>query len=72
MDGFDGAFTTELQAWIRSVEICKTSGPFSWDGSAAATVCDAGVKALMGDAGTITIEMIDRPALYVSKTPVVV
>src|SRR5450631_1098109 len=72
VDRFDGAFTTELQAWIRSVEIGKTSGPSSWDGYAAAAVCDAGVKALMGDAGTVTIEMIDRPAFYASETPVVV
>jgi myo-inositol 2-dehydrogenase/D-chiro-inositol 1-dehydrogenase len=64
VDRFDGAFTTELQAWIRSVEIGQTSGPSSWDGYAAATVCDAGVKALMEDAGTVAIEMIDKPALY--------
>ena len=64
VDRFDGAFTTELQAWIRSVEIGQTSGPSSWDGYAAAVVCDAGVTSLLGDAGTVKIEMIDRPALY--------
>jgi myo-inositol 2-dehydrogenase/D-chiro-inositol 1-dehydrogenase len=70
VDRFDGAFTSELQAWIRSVEIGQTSGPSSWDGYAAAAVCDAGVKALMGDAGTVVIEMIDRPAFYANDTSV--
>jgi myo-inositol 2-dehydrogenase/D-chiro-inositol 1-dehydrogenase len=68
VDRFDGAFTTELQAWIRSVEIGQTSGPSSWDGYAAAAVCDAGVKALMGDVGTVRIEMIDKPAFYATET----
>jgi len=69
VDRFDGAFTTELQAWIRSVEEGVASGPSSWDGYAAAAVCDAGVKALMGDVGTVAIEMIERPAFYVNAVP---
>jgi myo-inositol 2-dehydrogenase/D-chiro-inositol 1-dehydrogenase len=72
IDRFDGAFTTELQSWIRSVEIGEASGPSSWDGYAAAVVCDAGVKALMGDGGTVAIEMIDRPAFYSNDASVVV
>lgn len=70
VDRFDGAFTTELQAWIRSVELGMTSGPSSWDGYAAAAVCDAGVKALLGDVGTVAVEMIERPAFYAGETPV--
>jgi myo-inositol 2-dehydrogenase/D-chiro-inositol 1-dehydrogenase len=70
VDRFDGAFTTELQLWIRSVEIDKASGPSSWDGYAAAVVCDAGVKALMGDAGTIAITMIDKPEFYANANSV--
>jgi myo-inositol 2-dehydrogenase/D-chiro-inositol 1-dehydrogenase len=69
VDRFDGAFTTELQAWIRSVEIGEASGPSSWDGYAAAAVCDAGVKALLGDVGTVAVEMIERPAFYAGQTP---
>ena len=68
VDRFDGAFTTELRAWIRSVENGVTYGPSSWDGYAAAVVCDAGVKALLGDAGTVAIEMIQRPAFYADDT----
>jgi myo-inositol 2-dehydrogenase/D-chiro-inositol 1-dehydrogenase len=64
VDRFDGAFTTELQSWLRSVEIGEVSGPSSWDGYAAAVVCDAGVKALMGDAGVVAITMIQKPDLY--------
>ena len=64
VDRFDGAFTTELQSWIRSVETGEASGPSSWDGYAAAVVCDAGVKALLGDAGVVPITMIDKPEFY--------
>lgn len=63
---FDGAFTAELQAWIRSVEAGVVSGPSAWDGYAAAAVCDAGVKSLMGQAGTVPVSMVDKPAFYVS------
>ena len=54
------------------MEIGEASGPSSWDGYAAAVVCDAGVKALMGDGGTVAIEMIDRPAFYSNDASVVV
>jgi len=64
VDRFDGAFTTELQSWIRSVEIGKTSGPSSWDGYAAAVVCDAGVQALAEDGRTVPITMIAKPSFY--------
>jgi myo-inositol 2-dehydrogenase/D-chiro-inositol 1-dehydrogenase len=64
VDRFDGAFTTELQSWIRSVEIAKTSGPSSWDGYAAAVVCDAGVQALAEDGRTVPITMIAKPSFY--------
>ena len=72
IDRFDGAFTTELQAWIRSVEAGQTSGPSSWDGYAAAVVCDAGVKALTEDAGVVAITMIAKPAFYANEKAVVV
>jgi len=71
VDRFDGAFSTELQAWIRSVEVGEATGPSAWDGYAAAVVCDAGVKALMGDAGTVAITMIEKPALYSTETAAV-
>ena len=41
----------------------RHTGSSSWDGYAAAVVCDAGVKALTED-GEVPISMIARPALY--------
>jgi myo-inositol 2-dehydrogenase/D-chiro-inositol 1-dehydrogenase len=68
-DRFDGAFNAELQAWIRSVKT-GASGPSSWDGYAAAVVCDAGVRALTEGAGVIVaVEMLPRPALYPPDRP---
>lgn len=64
VDRFGGAFTTELQAWIRSVEAAVASGPSAWDGYAAAAVCDAGVASLIGEAGAVRVSMIDKPAFY--------
>ncbi|WP_448071072.1 Gfo/Idh/MocA family protein [Georgenia yuyongxinii] len=69
-DRFDGAFHTEIQEWIRSIEVGQVTGPSSWDGYAAACVCDAGVKALLEDAGTVRVEMIEKPAFYSSGVPV--
>ena len=41
----------------------STRGSTSWDGYAAASVCDAGVKALTDD-GVVKVEMIAKPAFY--------
>ena len=72
VDRFDGAFSTELQAWIRSVEVGAATGPSAWDGYAAAVVCDAGVTALLGDAGTVAITMIEKPVFYSGDAAAVV
>ena len=39
------------------------AGSTSWDGYAAACVCDAGVKALT-DEGVVKVEMVAKPAFY--------
>ena len=39
------------------------TGSTSWDGYAAACVCDAGVRALTDD-GVVKVEMIAKPAFY--------
>ena len=62
-DRFFGAFVTEVQEWITAVAEGRHTGSSSWDGYAAAVVCDAGVKALSED-GEVPITMIDKPALY--------
>ncbi len=60
---FWGAFVTEIQEWIWAVGRGEHTGPTSWDGYAAACVCDAGVKALTED-GVVPVELIEKPAFY--------
>jgi myo-inositol 2-dehydrogenase/D-chiro-inositol 1-dehydrogenase len=62
-DRFYGAFVTEVQEWITAVSEGRHTGSSSWDGYAAAVVCDAGVQALTAD-GEVAITMIAKPALY--------
>ena len=60
---FWGAFVTEVQEWISAVSRGEHTGSTSWDGYAAACVCDAGVTALTDD-GEVAVEMIARPDFY--------
>jgi myo-inositol 2-dehydrogenase/D-chiro-inositol 1-dehydrogenase len=62
-DRFWGAFVTEVQEWIDAVGRGEHTGSTSWDGYAAACVCDAGVKALTDD-GVVKVEMIAKPDFY--------
>jgi len=62
-DRFRGAFVSEVQEWISAVARGEHTGSTSWDGYAAACVCDAGVKALTED-GEVAVEMIERPQFY--------
>ena len=60
---FLSAFIVEVQEWITAAAKGEHTGSSSWDGYAAACVCDAGVKALTDD-GTVAVEMVDKPDLY--------
>jgi myo-inositol 2-dehydrogenase / D-chiro-inositol 1-dehydrogenase len=62
-DRFWGAFVTEVQEWISAVARGEHTGSTSWDGYAAACVCDAGVRALTDD-GVVEVEMIAKPDFY--------
>ncbi|MCU1537437.1 MAG: inositol 2-dehydrogenase [Humibacillus sp.] len=62
-DRFWGAFVTEVQEWISGIARGEHTGSTSWDGYAAASVCDAGVRALT-DEGVVAVEMIAKPAFY--------
>lgn len=62
-DRFYDAFVAEVQQWINHATAGTHGGPTSWDGYAAACVCDAGVKALTDD-GEVAVTMIERPAFY--------
>jgi myo-inositol 2-dehydrogenase/D-chiro-inositol 1-dehydrogenase len=62
---FHLAFNAELQQWINAVARGEHTGSSSWDGYAAAVVCDAGVQALESDgSGWIDVHLIAKPALY--------
>lgn len=60
---FAEAFVVEIQEWIAAVARGEHAGSSSWDGYAAAAVCDAGVRALTAD-GAVPVEMMERPAFY--------
>jgi len=62
-DRFWGAFITEVQEWINAVARGEHTGSTAWDGYAAASVCDAGVKALT-DGGVVEVEMVAKPSFY--------
>ncbi|MDO5093670.1 MAG: Gfo/Idh/MocA family oxidoreductase [Propionibacteriaceae bacterium] len=60
---FGPAFVTEVQQWITAVTEDRHTGSSSWDGYAAAVVCDAGVKALTAE-GEVPIQLMPKPELY--------
>lgn len=60
---FGAAFTVELTEWIAAVAAGAHTGPTSWDGYAAACVCDAAVRAL-DTGGQVDVTLIEKPALY--------
>lgn len=62
---FHLAFNAELQQWINAVAKGQHTGSSSWDGYAAAVVCDAGVASLEGDGESwVEVELMAKPALY--------
>jgi myo-inositol 2-dehydrogenase/D-chiro-inositol 1-dehydrogenase len=64
-DRFHQAFNAELQQWLNAVAAGRHTGPTAWDGYAAATVCDAGVKALNSlGSDFVEAQLIAKPALY--------
>ena len=62
-DRFWGAFVNEVQEWIDAVARGEHAGSTSWDGYAAACVCDAGVRALT-EGTVVAVEMVAKPAFY--------
>jgi myo-inositol 2-dehydrogenase/D-chiro-inositol 1-dehydrogenase len=66
VERFKTAYDTEIQEWIYSVRDGKIVGPSTWDGYAAAVVCDAGVAALAvaADGAPTKIELVAKPDLY--------
>jgi myo-inositol 2-dehydrogenase/D-chiro-inositol 1-dehydrogenase len=61
---FIAAYDTEFQEWINAVSSgAGATGPSSWDGYAAAVVCDAGVEALYSGE-RVAVELGEKPELY--------
>ncbi len=64
-DRFHQAFNAQLQQWIDAVARGEHTGSTAWDGYAAASVCDAGVRSLeSADGDLVRVELVDKPAFY--------
>jgi myo-inositol 2-dehydrogenase/D-chiro-inositol 1-dehydrogenase len=60
---FETAYDQQIQAWVDATRRGEVTGPSTWDGYAAAAVCEAGVRAL-ADGGRVEIELVEKPELY--------
>lgn len=58
------AYDVELQEWIDAAAAGRSTGPSSWDGYAAAVVCDAGVSAMTNGGQRVELSLRERPPLY--------
>lgn len=63
IDRFADAYDRELQMWVDATRRGEVTGPSTWDGYAAAAVCEAGVRAL-NEGGRVEVELVERPSLY--------
>ncbi|MFL5996925.1 MAG: Gfo/Idh/MocA family protein [Streptomyces sp.] len=63
VERFADAYDREVQAWVDATRRGEVTGPSVWDGYAAAAVCEAGVRSLT-EGGRMTVELVERPALY--------
>ncbi|MGX1315988.1 myo-inositol 2-dehydrogenase/D-chiro-inositol 1-dehydrogenase [Streptomyces calvus] len=60
---FAQAYDDEVQAWVDSTRRGEVGGPSTWDGYAAAAVCEAGVRALE-EGGRVEVDLVEKPPLY--------
>ncbi|KES09032.1 inositol 2-dehydrogenase [Streptomyces toyocaensis] len=60
---FAQAYDDEVQAWVDTTRRGEVTGPSTWDGYAAAAVCEAGVRALE-DGRRVAVDLVERPPLY--------
>jgi myo-inositol 2-dehydrogenase/D-chiro-inositol 1-dehydrogenase len=60
---FGQAYDTEFQRWVDAVHAgVNVDGPGSWDGYAAAAVCEAGVESL--DSGLpVDVKIVERASI---------
>ncbi|MFD7704262.1 Gfo/Idh/MocA family protein [Streptomyces caelestis] len=62
-DRFAQAYDDEIRAWVDTTRRGEVTGPSTWDGYAAAAVCEAGVRALE-NGGRVEVGLVEKPALY--------
>lgn len=62
-DRFAQAYDDEIRAWVDTTLRGEVTGPSTWDGYAAAAVCEAGVRALQ-DGGRVAVDLVEKPPLY--------
>ncbi|MBB6173730.1 myo-inositol 2-dehydrogenase/D-chiro-inositol 1-dehydrogenase [Nocardiopsis mwathae] len=62
-DRFAAAYDVEIQEWVDAVAADTAAGPSSWDGYAAAVICDANVEALH-TGRIVATGLKDRPDFY--------
>ncbi|MFE3186790.1 Gfo/Idh/MocA family protein [Streptomyces violascens] len=60
---FAEAYDREVQAWVDAARRGRIGGASTWDGYAAALVCEAGVRA-QESGGRAEVELPERPPLY--------
>ncbi|GAA3186438.1 Gfo/Idh/MocA family oxidoreductase [Streptomyces virens] len=60
---FAQAYDDEVQAWVDSTRRGEVDGPSTWDGYAAAAVCEAGVRALE-EGSRVEVDLVEKPPLY--------
>lgn len=63
VERFEDAYDREVQSWVDATRRGGTTGPSTWDGYAAAAVCEAGVLS-QREGRRVEIDLIDRPFLY--------
>ncbi|MEU2620255.1 Gfo/Idh/MocA family oxidoreductase [Streptomyces sp. NPDC007157] len=63
IERFQDAYDREVQAWVDATRRGEVTGPSSWDGYAAAAVCEAGVLS-QREGRRVQVELAERPALY--------
>ncbi|MEV6021541.1 Gfo/Idh/MocA family oxidoreductase [Streptomyces sp. NPDC052036] len=63
VERFAQAYDHEVQSWVDATRRGEVTGPSTWDGYAAAAVCEAGVRA-QREGGRAEVELVERPALY--------
>ncbi|MCT9087532.1 Gfo/Idh/MocA family oxidoreductase [Streptomyces sp. ASQP_92] len=60
---FAEAYDREVRAWVGGIRSGRVAGASTWDGYAAALVCEAGVRA-QESGERVAVELPERPPLY--------